>query len=231
MTRKPRIVTFRLDQATGDRMRELVPYTRYGNTSSFIREGIDLLLKREDVQPSGWSAHRHRVRPLTRLPKGGRPVSTLLSGHLAIGPNLAERLPGPVRSTRWRAPGGPVTISSLLSNSSPSSPLKALTSSATGRWSAAGSARSLPTRPSWGAAATSTKMTSSQCCHRLGGAGRRRCPLWIGLCCKTLRCAARAQLSNPTERRFEIDVARLRSSLSQYCSIGRQNSFAAQSIG
>ena len=43
--RKPRIVTFRLDQATWDRMQEPVPYTRYKNASSFIREGIDLLLK------------------------------------------------------------------------------------------------------------------------------------------------------------------------------------------
>jgi Arc/MetJ-type ribon-helix-helix transcriptional regulator len=58
--RKPRVVTFRLDQATWDWMRELVPYTRYGNTSSFIREGIDLLLKREDEQPSGWTAGRPR---------------------------------------------------------------------------------------------------------------------------------------------------------------------------
>jgi Arc/MetJ-type ribon-helix-helix transcriptional regulator len=61
VTRKPRVVTFRLDQATWDRMRELVPYTRYGNNSSFIREGIDLLLKREDEQPTGWLAHRRRA--------------------------------------------------------------------------------------------------------------------------------------------------------------------------
>jgi Arc/MetJ-type ribon-helix-helix transcriptional regulator len=58
MTRKPRIVTFRLDQATWDRMRKVSPYTKYGNTSSFIREGIDLLLRREDEQPSGWGRHR-----------------------------------------------------------------------------------------------------------------------------------------------------------------------------
>jgi Arc/MetJ-type ribon-helix-helix transcriptional regulator len=31
-------------------MQELVPYTRYKNASSFIREGIDLLLKHEDEQ-------------------------------------------------------------------------------------------------------------------------------------------------------------------------------------
>jgi Arc/MetJ-type ribon-helix-helix transcriptional regulator len=37
VTRKPRVVTFRLDQATWDRMRELVPYTKYRNASSFVR--------------------------------------------------------------------------------------------------------------------------------------------------------------------------------------------------
>jgi Arc/MetJ-type ribon-helix-helix transcriptional regulator len=57
VTRKPRMVTFRLDQATWDFMRQLVPYTRYKNTSSFIREGIDLLLKREEEQSTGWSTH------------------------------------------------------------------------------------------------------------------------------------------------------------------------------
>src|SRR6266852_931415 len=50
VTRKPRVVTFRLDQATWDRMRELVPYTKYRNPSSFIREGIELLLKQEEAQ-------------------------------------------------------------------------------------------------------------------------------------------------------------------------------------
>ena len=60
MTRKPRVVTLRMDQATWDRMRELVPYTKYTNTSSFIREGIDLLLRQEDEQPSGWTTGRPR---------------------------------------------------------------------------------------------------------------------------------------------------------------------------
>jgi Arc/MetJ-type ribon-helix-helix transcriptional regulator len=60
MIRKPRVVTFRMDQATWDWMRELVPYTRYGNVSSFIREGIELLLKQEDEQPSGWTVGRPR---------------------------------------------------------------------------------------------------------------------------------------------------------------------------
>jgi Arc/MetJ-type ribon-helix-helix transcriptional regulator len=54
------VVTFRIDQATWDRMRELVPYTKYGNTSSFIREGIELMLRHEDEQPSGWTTGRPR---------------------------------------------------------------------------------------------------------------------------------------------------------------------------
>jgi Arc/MetJ-type ribon-helix-helix transcriptional regulator len=60
VARKPRVVTFRLDQATWDFMRELVPYTKYRNASSFIREGIELLLRQEDEQPSGWSVGRQR---------------------------------------------------------------------------------------------------------------------------------------------------------------------------
>jgi Arc/MetJ-type ribon-helix-helix transcriptional regulator len=60
VTRKPRVVTFRLDQATWDFVRELVPYTKYGTTSSFIREGIELLLKQEEEQPSGWGVRRPR---------------------------------------------------------------------------------------------------------------------------------------------------------------------------
>ena len=58
MVQKPVVVTFRLDQPTRDRMRRTVPYTKYGTTSSFIREGIELLLKREDEQPSGWLIRR-----------------------------------------------------------------------------------------------------------------------------------------------------------------------------
>jgi Arc/MetJ-type ribon-helix-helix transcriptional regulator len=60
VSRKPRVVTFRMDQATWERMRELVPYTKYGNASSFIREGIELLLKEEDEHPSGWMVGRPR---------------------------------------------------------------------------------------------------------------------------------------------------------------------------
>jgi Arc/MetJ-type ribon-helix-helix transcriptional regulator len=67
MTRKPRVVTFRMDQATWDFMRALVPYTRYKNASSFIREGIDLLLKQEDEQPSGWSVGQSPGGSQTKL--------------------------------------------------------------------------------------------------------------------------------------------------------------------
>jgi Arc/MetJ-type ribon-helix-helix transcriptional regulator len=59
VTGKSRVVTFRMDQATWDFMRQLVPYTKYRNASSLIREGIDLLLKEEE-QPSGWTVGRPR---------------------------------------------------------------------------------------------------------------------------------------------------------------------------
>jgi Arc/MetJ-type ribon-helix-helix transcriptional regulator len=60
VTEKSRVVTFRMDQATWDFMRVLLPFTRYKKASSFIREGIELLLKQEDEQPSGWSVGRPR---------------------------------------------------------------------------------------------------------------------------------------------------------------------------
>ena len=62
MTGKSRAVTFRMDQATWQFMRELVPYMRYGKASSFIREGIELLLQQEEEQPSGWSVGLPRRR-------------------------------------------------------------------------------------------------------------------------------------------------------------------------
>ena len=62
MKAKSRVVTFRMDQATWEFMRQLVPYTRYRKASSFIREGIELLLKQEEEQPSGWSVGRPRRR-------------------------------------------------------------------------------------------------------------------------------------------------------------------------
>jgi Arc/MetJ-type ribon-helix-helix transcriptional regulator len=58
MRQKPVVITFRLDQATRDRMIRTVPHTKYRTTSSFIREGIELLLKQEDEQPSGWLVRR-----------------------------------------------------------------------------------------------------------------------------------------------------------------------------
>jgi Arc/MetJ-type ribon-helix-helix transcriptional regulator len=42
-------------------MKDVVPYTKFRNTSSFIREAIEMLLKREDEQPTGWSVHRRRA--------------------------------------------------------------------------------------------------------------------------------------------------------------------------
>jgi Arc/MetJ-type ribon-helix-helix transcriptional regulator len=59
---KSRVVTFRMDQATWDFRRELVPYTKYRKASSFIREGIELLLKQEEEQPSGWTVGLPRRR-------------------------------------------------------------------------------------------------------------------------------------------------------------------------
>jgi hypothetical protein len=47
-----------MDQATWEFMRQLVPYTRYRKASSFI----ELLLKQEEEQPSGWSVGRPRRR-------------------------------------------------------------------------------------------------------------------------------------------------------------------------
>jgi Arc/MetJ-type ribon-helix-helix transcriptional regulator len=58
MSQKPVIVTFRLDQETRDRMRRTVPHTKYGTTSSFVRESIGLLLEQENERPSGWSVGR-----------------------------------------------------------------------------------------------------------------------------------------------------------------------------
>ena len=60
MKRKSRVVTFRMDQATWEFMRELAPYTRYKKASPFIREGIELLLKQEEEQRWGWSVGRPR---------------------------------------------------------------------------------------------------------------------------------------------------------------------------
>ena len=62
MKEKSRVVTFRMYQATWEFMRELVPYTRYRKASSFIREGIELLLKQEEEQRWGWSVDLPRRR-------------------------------------------------------------------------------------------------------------------------------------------------------------------------
>jgi Arc/MetJ-type ribon-helix-helix transcriptional regulator len=86
--RKPRVVTFRLDEATWDWVKRLAPYTRYGNASSFIREGIDLLLKHEDE-------HTKRQRTL-RQKQGKTPLSSSifpLDVLLHIPPHLDQTPP------------------------------------------------------------------------------------------------------------------------------------------
>jgi Arc/MetJ-type ribon-helix-helix transcriptional regulator len=58
MPRKPLVVTFRLDEATRDRIRETVRYSPHRTSSAFIRAAIEQLLKREGEQPSGWTVRR-----------------------------------------------------------------------------------------------------------------------------------------------------------------------------
>src|SRR5215472_10712780 len=58
MPRKPLIMTFRLDEATRDRIRETVRYSPYRDPSAFIRAAIADLLAREEERPSGWTARR-----------------------------------------------------------------------------------------------------------------------------------------------------------------------------
>jgi Arc/MetJ-type ribon-helix-helix transcriptional regulator len=55
MPRKQLVVTFRLDKATRDRIRETVRYSPYRDASAFIREAIGQQLAREVERPSGWS--------------------------------------------------------------------------------------------------------------------------------------------------------------------------------
>ena len=58
MIKLPRVVTFRLDEATQARIRERVgPDTRVRSLSQFVREGIDLRLNRPDPN-LGWSIRR-----------------------------------------------------------------------------------------------------------------------------------------------------------------------------
>jgi len=58
MIKLPRVVTFRLDDATRSRICERVgPDQRVRNLSQFIREGIDLRLNRPDPN-LGWSIRR-----------------------------------------------------------------------------------------------------------------------------------------------------------------------------
>jgi Arc/MetJ-type ribon-helix-helix transcriptional regulator len=58
MNRKPLVATFRLGQATKDMIAQTIRHSRYKSASSFIRDAIDSLLKREAERPSGWSVRR-----------------------------------------------------------------------------------------------------------------------------------------------------------------------------
>ena len=58
MIKLPRVVTFRLDEATRAKMLERVgPDTRVRSLSQFVREGIDLRLNRADSN-LGWGIRR-----------------------------------------------------------------------------------------------------------------------------------------------------------------------------
>jgi predicted transcriptional regulator len=58
MIRKPLVVTFRLDEATRDRVRETARHSPHRTSSAFIRAAIAELLKRETERPSGWTVRR-----------------------------------------------------------------------------------------------------------------------------------------------------------------------------
>jgi Arc/MetJ-type ribon-helix-helix transcriptional regulator len=58
MIRKPLVVTFRLDEATRDRIREAVRYSPHRTSSAFIRAAITELLASEEERPSGWIVRR-----------------------------------------------------------------------------------------------------------------------------------------------------------------------------
>jgi Arc/MetJ-type ribon-helix-helix transcriptional regulator len=97
VTRKPRVVTFRMDQATWDRMRELVSYTRYREASSFIREGIDLMLRQEDEQPSECGRRQSCLTSADLY----RPSSTSVWRSVRTSQNDFQR-----PSVRRKRPGG-----------------------------------------------------------------------------------------------------------------------------
>ena len=58
MIRKPLVISFRLDEATGAKIRDRVgPNHRLKNLSQFLREGIELRLMQMDPY-LGWIVHR-----------------------------------------------------------------------------------------------------------------------------------------------------------------------------
>jgi hypothetical protein len=52
------VVTFRLDEATRDRIREIVRDSPHLTSSASIPAAIEQLLKREEERPSGWTVRR-----------------------------------------------------------------------------------------------------------------------------------------------------------------------------
>jgi Arc/MetJ-type ribon-helix-helix transcriptional regulator len=76
-----------MEQATWDRMRELVPYTEYRNASSFIREGIELMLKQEEERRRGGrqSAAKGVTRSCTGAGSDRRP-GNLGGSPMAVRP-------------------------------------------------------------------------------------------------------------------------------------------------
>src|SRR5262245_58005227 len=61
MIRKPLVVTFRLDEATRDRIREPARHSPHRTSSALIRKAITQLLRREEERPSGWTVLPQRA--------------------------------------------------------------------------------------------------------------------------------------------------------------------------
>jgi Arc/MetJ-type ribon-helix-helix transcriptional regulator len=92
---KSRVVTFfRMDQATWDFVRQLLPYTRYKKASPFIREGIELLLKQEEEQPSGgaWAALEAGAAQYSQYPsESSEEWPTPSETYRGVAPGIVER--------------------------------------------------------------------------------------------------------------------------------------------
>jgi hypothetical protein len=74
---KSRIVTFRA-------------YTKYRKASSFIPEGIELLLKQEEEQPSGWSVAGREGDDGAYSPAGRSRSSANFAGRRRLGASSSD---------------------------------------------------------------------------------------------------------------------------------------------